>query len=671
MPRNYADYRAQRILEGRPITDNRVNRHRTDKDRNRGDKSKWERRNIVAWDGEGANLSDGTHVYNLLANSLGHYIINHEGLSTEQCLNFMLRDSTRSAINVIYGGSYDVNMLLRDLPSDKIRDLWARGTTYWGPYCISYAHRKRFSVKLFDRESGKKRPIKSFILWDVLGYFQKSFVEACRAWLGKDISDAMPILDQIESMKGQRSTFSVDKIEDILAYNHAECKLLVLLVKALFDAMDEADIQLTRYDGAGSIAAALMRRANILSHGGSEERNDRDCPTIYQWAQYAYSGGRIEATKVGNLNSGNVFRYDINSAYPSAAITLPSLAGATYTIEPKWRGNDFSMVDVEWYYSKDAPFYPLWYREHDGSIIYPRQGRGRYWGYEARLLFDYFTEGVDFQVYEAYNIEPAIDAKPFDFIRHDYATRLRFAEQGNMASVAIKLGLNSIYGKLAQQAGYRNGRIPTYHNLLWAGAITSATRARMYRAAMQHPESVIAFATDAVISLKEHDVTCGKGLGEWTAETLEGITIVQAGVYWLKHNDEWYSKYRGFDKGSLVRDEILQCWETDEPYRAKLTRFYGMGSAIGLNNFTDYWRVWRTDERTLDLVPKGKRLPTIDTFYYERLCDTLPSINYTPDVMSTPYPILWGLLGDTILRDKDGDDIDIRIAEEEYLDSYA
>ena len=698
------DYRLLRLLEGRPIQDNRK-RHRPG--RKNPTKTNWERRNIIAWDGEGANVEcdyccldwtmphirpsrfhmphdcQGEHIYNLLANSFGHYVLNHEGLTTEQVLNFMLKESKPQAINVIYGGSYDVNMLLRDLPPDKIRTLWENGSVYWGNYGISYAHRKRFSVRYYDHASGRKAPVYSFVLWDVLGFFQKSFVESCRAWFGKELSSHLPILDKIEAMKYQRSTFSVEQIEEIIAYNHAECKLLVLLVQQLFAALDEADIQLTRYDGAGSIAAALLRKNNILEHMGDQDSLCKDNPESYLWARHAYSGGRIEAVKVGNLEDGKIYRDDINSAYPAAALNLPSLAGAYFTMDPLWDGNDYSMVDIEWAIrGKQRPFYPLWYRNWEGRIIYPRMGRGRYWGYEARLMQDYFEEGKDYIFHSACNCHLALDAKPFDFLRHDYSTRQRFNEEGSKAGDALKLGMNSVYGKLAQQAGARNGRIPTYHNLYWAGQITSSTRAALFRAAMQRPNSVIAFATDAIISTSKLALQRNAGLGSWTHERLSGITLVQAGVYWLKQGPEWLVKYRGFDQGSLEREDVVRNWALNRNYEARLTRFYGMGSAVGLNNFKDYWRVWRTETRTLDLQPQGKRTWGKDTNYHERLCATTPAINFDwydtwlyPHIthsISYPFPIAWcdDYKNPRLVRTDNGLE-DLREMEWESLDSYA
>lgn len=624
--------------------------------------NKWHRREIVAWDGEGANLDDGTHIYNLLANSFGKYVVNHNGLTTEQAFQFLLRYSKPKAINVIFGGSYDVNMILGTVPEEKIRQLWQTGTTYWGRYSISYAHRKRFSIAEYTRLTHKKKPSRKIVLWDVLGFFQSSFVKACRKWLGEDFAGQLKVFDEIQDMKDQRSTFSVGKIDDIIKYNYVECQMLVLLVEALFSALDKAGIELQRYDGAGAIAAALLRQHNILSHKGTIPKQ------VEEWAQYAYSGGRIEAPKVGNDESISVYRYDINSAYPSAALELPSYAGARFSFDPEWNGLPSSIVEVEWHFTDEAPFYPLWYRCPDGTILYPAQGHGRYFGAEIEILADAgYKQGIDYHIIQACNVEPALDSKPFDFLRQVYAIRREFKRNGSMANEAIKLGMNSIYGKLAQQAGYRHGRIPTYHHLLWAGQITATTRANLYRAAIQHPDTVIAFATDAIFSQQQHRVSCGDGLGQWTPEVFSGITLVQAGVYWLRDDQgEWADKYRGFDHGALDRQEILNCWISHEDYHANLTRFYGMGSAVGMNNFTHYWRCWRTEPRKLSLYPDGKRIAGPHQDYANGLCRTLPRMNPYDMILSAPYPLAWGLGGPK----EPVDGIDIRTLEEEIIDSY-
>lgn len=621
--------------------------------------SKWERRKIVAWDGEGANLDDGRHVYNLLANSDGVRIINHGGLGTEEILNFFIKYGDPRAINVIFGGSYDVNMLLVDIPKETLEILWVEGNCFWKNWRIYYTNRKKLTVQKFIRSSsGHVYNKVSFTLWDVLGYFQRSFVSACRLWLGD-----LPILDEIEAMKLQRSVFSVEGIQDIIDYNDKECQLLVQLMVTLFDALDVADIQLVRYDGAGSIAAAMFAKNDVVLHKG------KPSDQALLDAQYAYSGGRIEAMKIGNAENLEVYRYDINSAYPAQMVGLPSYAGATWWPSEEWDGDNNALVKVRWHFDNPRPFYPLWYREHDGTILYPRWGYGIYWGSEVHNLVNYAEES-DYEILGCLNVSLANQGKPFDFVREAYATRLAFKKAGLMANEALKLGINSLYGKTAQQAGFRKGRIPTYHHLLWAGQTTSGTRAALYRAAMQKPEAVIAFATDAILSTEPLDLPISDKLGEWTHDKFYGITIVQPGVYWLKNEEGyWSEKYRGFDKGSLMRDGIVECWQQGRDYKATLTRFVGLGSALMRNDFDSVWRTWSTDDRTLTLAPSGKRTKGRYTCYAERLCDTMATDNMSEDVMSMPYPLLWDDYKTDIQPKLDGVRVDI--LEQEYLDSYA
>ena len=276
----------------------------------------------------------------------------------------------------------------------------------------------------------------------------------------------------------------------------------------------------------------------------------------------------------------------------------------------------------------------------------------------------------DYEILGACNVHLANDIKPFAYLSDMYDKRLLLKQAGNMAAEAFKLGMNSTYGKLAQQAGYRNGRIPSYHQLLWAGQITAYTRAQLYRAAMQKPSHVVAFATDAVITTAPLKLDIGTGLGEWTADKFHGITIVQPGVYWLKQSeDSWTDKYRGFDKGSLMREEIIRCWEKGEDYEARLTRFVGLGSALMSTDFYAHWRKWETQSRTLTLTPSGKRMPSDDVCYWQKLCDTLARPNINLDLMSKPYPLLWVTTEDGPKTIKP--EHELGILEDELLDSYA
>ena len=464
--------------------------------RTNGKASKWDNRSVVAWDGEGANITrpDGSirQVYVLLANSKGQHILDPLGLSTTACLDFLCDNASEGDINVIFGGSYDANMMFADLPRSAVQRLWTAGQCTYRDFYIRYTWRKCLIVKRRGRGGGKgpKGPkwSGSVTLWDVLGFFQSTFVRTVESWLPE------VDLTWLSTMKAGRGTFSLEGIDEIIRYCHYECDLLVQVCRALFDSFDTAGIRLTRFDGAGAVAAALLREHKVDRHQGTRSE------AVASAAQYAYAGGRIEAPKIGNLVYGEVWQYDINSAYPSFIRDLPCLEHGEWVYQKGWAPTmGPSVVHVEWDLPEGRPFYPFFYRLKGGSILYPRVGEGWYWDSELRAALEFDTEGVS--VLECYEWKQVCDEEPFRWVDEVYDQRLRFKQQGNTAEYPLKLGMNSLYGKMAQQTGWaRTGKPPRYHCLPWAGMVTSQTRASLYRLAMQNPEAIVAFCTDAIIS---------------------------------------------------------------------------------------------------------------------------------------------------------------------------
>lgn len=654
--------------------------------------SKWYRRSIVAWDGEGANIGD-TQYYVLLANSRGERLVNRSGLSTVQCLDFLCRNAKKDDINVIFGGSYDANQWLADLPRTSLHELWKKGSTTFAGFWIKYQWRKCFMVKSPTGHTA--------VIWDVLGFFQASFVETVKTWL-PDVD-----VTEMEAMKLARPDFDMRNLDAIIEYNADECRLLVRVCEALFRAFDDAGITLNRYDGAGAAAAAVLRANHIADHKGIQP------PDVTTAARHAYAGGRIEAPRCGTRSSGYVWRGDINSAYPTHIRSLPCLAHGVWvhrTAPDHGRAladdRGFAVYHLRWSFGEDHPFYPFFYRAHDGTILYPSEGEGWYWAPEVRAAL---ASGFVPELIESYEWHPECNHQPFTFVDEGYAQRkvykamLEAGDPRGMAHIPTKLWLNSLYGKMAQQAGARDGP-PTYHNLCWAGYVTSATRAQMFAVGMQHPKSVIAFATDAVISTERHDVPVGKDLGEWGEEFFDGIVMVQPGVYFLRPPGEPWAdtdqvdsldeqrkaakeaKYRGFDKGTLVRAGIVDAWANGcslehcersgrrDHYHAYVTRFVGAGSAVASPQWYHKWRTWRTDERLLGLLPSGKRRhdPSQDVAAYATtLVDTLPELNHTPDVCSARYPLAWANDGlSSPIQREVIDGVDFRIVEAEEIDSW-
>ncbi len=111
------------------------------------------------------------------------------------------------------------------------------------------------------------------------------------------------------------------------------------------------------------------------------------------------------------------------------------------------------------------------------------------------------------QAWEYRSAADADAASPFEFVRELYDLRrdLKLKEiQGegyDILELAIKLCLNSIYGKFAQRIGGSEFDAPSSVCPYYA-AITAGCRRRVLEAALLDPEAVVMFATDGLVSTR-------------------------------------------------------------------------------------------------------------------------------------------------------------------------
>lgn len=613
---------------------------------------------FVAWDGEGYTCEDGTHVYNLLMNSAGGVLRCLDGISTEDAFNFILDESKRlpGSLHVCFASSYDINMMLRDVDEPHLRELQATGRADYGSITIEYIPRKYLYLHRYDPnnkwvenpKTGKWQInyIDRVVLWDVFGYFQQSFVEAIKSYLGSD----WPLLALIAENKARRDVFRPDEIESIERYCSAELQSLVEIMNRLRDLMATADIQLSRWDGAGSIAGALLRRESVKT---SLKPTDR---RLELPVRTAYAGGRIELVQYG-VWDGPLYAYDINSAYPAEIVNLPDMQTGYWTRATDPYDRDwFSLSLVRYRFSMSPDnerwIYPLFSRDMFGGICFPQTGYGWYWQPEVtQALEDGY--GYEVEVVETWNYHDD-GTKPMAFVRDLYDIRKKWKMEGNHAEMVLKLGINSLYGKMAQSAGYaRNGRIPPYHQLEWAGFVTSSARAKLYAAAKQARDAIVFLATDGILSTQALDLDIGDSLGQWSTKTHTEAITVQAGVYRLRGHRDGDEPYtiehaRGFNANSVDFDAIRLAWRRKQDFvSAQTTRFVTLGSAVGGKQIAAYWRTWRTIDRQLAIWPSGKRM--VNTTSRHNLHPEIGLEHSTVIVnsngegeMSYPYSLPWG-----------------------------
>jgi hypothetical protein len=217
--------------------------------------------------------------------------------------------------------------------------------------------------------------------------------------------------------------------------------------------------------------------------------------------------------------------------------------------------------------------------------------------------------GIPVRVHEWYELQHD-GVYPFEFVRDDYANRRRWKQEGNPAQYAAKIALNSLYGKMAQQAGYANGssqKIPKFHQLEWAGMVTAQTRSRIFAAAMQAPGSVIACETDSVFSTKPLDLPIGEELGEWELQEHDELIYLQSGVYFTKGEKHVNWKYRGMDRNGLSYNSVREWLRNPDRngLSVSMVRFHGMGQNLANGK----WCQWRTVNRSLSpLSLSSKRI---------------------------------------------------------------
>lgn len=636
----------------------------------------------------------------MLRNSLGSGITNVEGLSTVECLTALCAGfrAAPGDWHIGFAFGYDVNMILRDLRVPALRRVHQGKWVTFDGFRFRYRRAKQFTVQQFDRRTGRWA---GGTVWDVFGFYQASFVRACEM---NGVGDPH-IREAVLAMKQARSTFKADDLAAIEAYCEKECELLVLLLEQLKRDMNEASLKVTRWDGAGAVASALLAREGVKQYKSVE------VPTLVADAvQRAFAGGRIELLQYGHFQ-GELHHYDINSAYPTALGGAPCLSHGRWrhrsdarAVDARGAAGSFGIYRVRWRGDAGAAIHPFFWRAPDGRVFFPASGEGWYWGPELQAHLSMpamqasgVGRGADravpsrrglagdlrkmracrsqkspgtgrlglghehLTILESWVWEPACDHRPFGFIPTLFTQRQQWKREGRGAEKVLKLGLNSLYGKCAQHIGGEPGQPPSWHQLEWAGYTTSVTRATLYRAAMQDPSAIIFIATDGIYSTRPLDLPLGKGLGEWSYERHRGLTAVQSGVYWVDNEDGTTSCYhRGFDAQSLDREAVLRAWSRGhQTVTAQSTRFIGMGQALAGGSMWAKWRQWVSSPRVLQLTPEGTKRTALASTTRPHL-GLVPTAAYDPAIeglqgLSTPAYLPWRAVSE-YPTESDGDD---------------
>ena len=547
-------------------------RYKTEADK-RAQKKYRQKFTYLGIDGEGQGKLDHKYIFLACATedrrSLWS-VENKEGLSTKECLDFLLRLPQKQHKIFAFAFQYDLTKILTDLGNRSLYYLFRpelrqrKKNQFLGPLFVLWqGYKLNYQAAKFSVQKGNIK----IVIWDIFKFYQSKFVGAIQNWkVGNE-----ELWTRMQQMKDQREHFDRLNFGQVKDYCFEECACMAELARKLTEAHEKAGLKLQSYYGAGSSASAML---NVM---GIKEQINRDYPEEMKHAvASAFFGGRFENSVIGPIQK-EIHSYDISSAYPYQLFFLPCLLHGKWELTSNEQDLELSdvchaVVCYELISSIDKlekrGWGPFPFREENGSICFPKRSGGG-WVYRDEYLWGKrLFPSVRFR--EAWILRRSCNCQPFQRIAEYYRERCKIGKEG--PGIVIKLGCNSCYGKLAQSVGNA-----VYNSWIWAGMITSGTRAQLLEMLSRHNDwrNVLMMATDGICSLEKidplplpkdtgtWDVKDGdilKPLGGWEHKVIpQGMFFARPGIYFpLNPTDKQIKDIRGRGVGKSV---VLENWQ--------------------------------------------------------------------------------------------------------------
>lgn len=477
------------------------------------------------------------------------YISDQNGLDWERVFGFLYSQFQLGGF--VYGGfylSYDFTQWLRSLPEERARMLLtpagraARkrrnmdGEFYFPMYIGGWEVDILGMRRLKIRPKGESRWM---YICDSGPFFQCSFLKAIdpSKWDEPIVSTAE--YDRIKEGKDYRSEAVLD--DAMIEYQQLEVEVWSRLMDALQTGLRSIGVCLTpkQWFGPGQVAQEWLKSQDIPR---AKELGEIVPDWFLEAARATYFGGWFEIFCHGHI-PGVSFEYDINSAYPYIIARLPCLRHGRWIHgmgRPNLARGSLCIVrgiartipqdtDPDDNYGRDWPIGAMLHRDAHGRIYRPRITEGYWWLHELEAAQRAgIVSEVHYDDWWAY--EPCDCPPPLASVAELYYKRLEVGKN-TMLGKAIKLLINSIYGKFAQSVGF-----PMFGNAIYASLITAGCRTMILDAIATHPggpKNVVMVATDAVYFLDRHpSLPLSNKLGEWEESEHHNITLFKPGMYW-------------------------------------------------------------------------------------------------------------------------------------------
>lgn len=522
-----------------------------------------------------------------------------KGLHYYEIFDALCRYTPQNQLVVGFSNNYDIGMILATVKSPvQIVNLVANGAGMIGNdingwWFVKYLRGLEFFIspqRRTDNDSFEADPTRGHAVRidDTFRLFGKSFLSVIESWKA-GTEEERRVVARGKDKREYVQYLDADEIAETDRYCQMECRLLEQVMTTLRQDLLNSGLHLPdRWQSPGYVARKILQQNHVMTRQEYEHRISSRLRRIFLASYY---GGWFDtivhgpapgthAPFLARYRQGHltklITQWDINSAYPWALTHAPcprhmSIVhrapkdgeyGLQY-IKARYGGwaDEYGVVykpgteDPD----EDLPAYMglPWRDETDGHIARPLNTEGWYWNFEVAE-----ARHQKINVLDSYTIINNCDCDAWGFIRDLYHRRRELKKSGK--DKPLKLGLNAIYGVLAQSVGGRRYAMP-----LFASFITAFVRAHIMRTIhklgcerdLTCGWNVLMVATDAIFVVGDPKFEESAELGGWSKETYpEGLNIMQGGVYFTP--DGTVSKTRGFPANVLEahRQDCLDSW---------------------------------------------------------------------------------------------------------------
>jgi len=497
--------------------------------------------------------------------------------SFQEILDFILQKKHRAGIIWTWNLRYDVQAILKHLLAEN-KENWREITNSIllkdGGKGYNYHDKTGRLIKIKYIQSKQlvfsysKHVVKFYDIAQFYGH--EKLDNAAKKYLGKQKIDYANWVNRC--IEFQKELYTLEEMEEYLNKNIDDigkyCQLDADLTLQLAGYMEKGflgvNIPFDKPMSQAKIAEEFIKnRAPYPMVPESMEH-------IHDLARLTYHGGIFETLQRGMFED-EIYDYDINSAYPCTMSTLPHWGNGKFTpVETQTDNIKYGWYKVKFncrwipYEDRENPYLEKFsigegaeqeYVLNNKRIVYPEGERTQF---ITRIELDFLIKnhfkhkvlgGVEWE-----QNKRRFDS-PFNWMEETFYKRLEIKNNNSedMRQYALKITLNSSYGKTAQQEPF----IGALTNFFYASYITADTRIKLAQIAEDNPKNVIDIATDGICLNKPvKGLKVGENLGEYKLSIFPKALFIGSGIRQMFYEkpDKKGNTYETFARG-LTNDK--------------------------------------------------------------------------------------------------------------------